>query len=485
MQLHEENIVMEKTNIFIVEDEAIVAMDLKRCLLSLDYDVSCIFNKAENCIEMCRKKRPDIVLMDIVLKGDIDGIKASEILRKLNIPVVFLTSHADDYTFQRAKQTSPYGFIIKPYESKDLKVSIDLAMYKWEMENKLAKSELKYKSLFLTSTDAVMTIDENGVISSVNPASEKMFGYSPGEITGRPLKNLIPNAFLNQRATGLKRLIGNAAEMVGDVIELQGKRKTGEIFPVELSFSQWEFSGAAQYTLNIRDITWRKQQEQLNAEHAKEEIQRQKAGDAMIIREIEQERKRISRELHDGIGQMLSAVKLNVELYEKMSGASDNNLISAKNLLSEAGRELKNIIYAIHPIIIDNYGLTAAVGKLSRDFEETSAIKMNFTALGDVRRLPSESELTIYRIIQEALNNIVKHSYATEAELEIAFNPDEIRIKISDNGIGFETEKYINEKNSTSFGLKNMQQRVSMLNGEFLINSSPDCGVTIKINIYV
>lgn len=128
------------TKILIVEDEGIVAKDIKKRLENLGYTVPAIVPSGEEAIRAA-KENPDLVLMDIVLKGDIDGIKAAEIIRaQFNIPVVYVTAHADNRVLQRAKATEPYGYILKPFEDRELHTTIEMALYKYKMEKKVKES---------------------------------------------------------------------------------------------------------------------------------------------------------------------------------------------------------------------------------------------------------------------------------------------------------------------------------------------------------
>ena len=124
-----------KTKILIVEDEAIVAKDISVCLEKIGYEVIATFSKGEKALHFLKKNKPDLVLMDIMLAGNISGIEASaEIKKKHDIPVVFLTAYADEKTIERAKVTEPYGYVIKPFKEIDLRTSIEMALYKFKKE---------------------------------------------------------------------------------------------------------------------------------------------------------------------------------------------------------------------------------------------------------------------------------------------------------------------------------------------------------------
>ncbi len=131
---------MSKTNILVVEDESIVSKDIQHSLKKLGYNVVGAASTGEKALELARTENPDIVLMDIMLKGDMNGIETAEIIRQeLSIPVVFLTAYADESTLSKAKVTEPYGYIIKPFKEIDLHTSIEMAIYKHSKEQEIIK----------------------------------------------------------------------------------------------------------------------------------------------------------------------------------------------------------------------------------------------------------------------------------------------------------------------------------------------------------
>lgn len=126
---------MSKTNILVVEDESIVSKDIQHSLHKLGYNVVGAASTGEKALELARSEHPDIVLMDIMLKGELNGIETAEIIkRELAVPVVFLTAYADESTLAKAKITEPYGYIIKPFKEIDLHTSIEMAIYKHNKE---------------------------------------------------------------------------------------------------------------------------------------------------------------------------------------------------------------------------------------------------------------------------------------------------------------------------------------------------------------
>ena len=147
---------VSKTGILIVEDESIVAKDIQQSLKKLGYEVLGICSTAEDAMSQAERLKPNLVLMDIMLKGDVSGIEASEFVRgKLNIPVIFLTAYADSSTLAKAKVTEPYGYIIKPFKEIDLQTNIEIALYKHEKERDLKKE----RDFLYSLVEAKSTVD--------------------------------------------------------------------------------------------------------------------------------------------------------------------------------------------------------------------------------------------------------------------------------------------------------------------------------------
>src|SRR5262249_55167153 len=142
---------MSAAQILVVEDESIVARSLEAELKSLGYGVSGIASSGEEALRKVAETCPDLVLMDVVLKGKLDGVKTTEALREwFDIPVVYLTAYADDQTLKRAKVTEPYGYLVKPYEEKELRTTIEIALYKHRLEA-TAKEMQRWRSAVLRS----------------------------------------------------------------------------------------------------------------------------------------------------------------------------------------------------------------------------------------------------------------------------------------------------------------------------------------------
>ncbi len=176
---------MTPARILVVEDEAVVALDLRMRLTSLGYDVVEVTAKGEMAIALAKQLRPDLTLMDIRLRGELDGIEAAETIRtQLTLPVVYLTAHADEATIDRARLTEPFGYILKPFDERELRTVIEMALYKHQVERKLRESERRFATTLASIGDGVIATDRSGHVTFMNAVAEKLTGWPCGEAQG-------------------------------------------------------------------------------------------------------------------------------------------------------------------------------------------------------------------------------------------------------------------------------------------------------------
>lgn len=257
---------MNKPRVFITEDERLVAISLQWKLNSLGYEVVGIASSGQEAIEKIVETQPDLILMDIKLKGDLDGIETAEQLRaKLDIPIIYLTAYDDDATLQRAKITEPFGYLLKPYQARDLRTTIEMALYKHAIEGKL-KAKKQWSQATLSSIgEGVITTDIHGKITFMNSVAEQLTQWVQTEAVGSDgsqVLNLInansgqpiANPILTAMAT--RRVVN----MAGNTILIA---KDGHMIPIDDSGApiiddQGRVSGGV---FVFRDVTERRQLE--------------------------------------------------------------------------------------------------------------------------------------------------------------------------------------------------------------------------------
>lgn len=252
----------------IVEDEAIVALDIQNRLRLLGYEIVSVVCSGEEAIEAAAKLTPELILMDIMLDGDIDGIEAAAIIRdRHRIPVVYLTAYADEKTLQRAKITEPFGYIIKPFEDRELGITIEMALYKHTIERKLVENEKWLATTLNSIGDAVLTTDERGRVKFLNPAARRILGCEESGALGKDMSTIF--ALYNEKGENV------APELVCKVLD-QGQTVNSTDMhtlvigprrevPVNISHSPIIAEGGRLRgtVLVLRDITERRE-----AEHA-------------------------------------------------------------------------------------------------------------------------------------------------------------------------------------------------------------------------
>jgi PAS domain S-box-containing protein len=177
-----------QAKILVVEDEAIVALDTTNRLRDLGYEPSKVVTSGEEAVQTAEEMHPDLVLMDIQLKGKMDGVQAAEQIRsKFDIPVVFMTAHSDDSTIQRAKITQPFGYLFKPFDKRELQIALEVALYKHKMDRRLKESERRLAATLTGIGDGVITTDIRGRIQFMNPVAQRLTGWLQQEALGKKL----------------------------------------------------------------------------------------------------------------------------------------------------------------------------------------------------------------------------------------------------------------------------------------------------------
>jgi PAS domain S-box-containing protein len=251
--------------IFVVEDEAIVASDIKETLINLGYGVAGTARSGESALEMIGATRPDLVLMDIHLAGRMDGIEAAgQIHARYGIPVIFLTAYADKALLERAKITEPYGYIIKPFDERALHSAIEMAVYKHTMEYRLKESEETTRVMVNATKDLLFLLSADGKILVANETLAALTGMSPEELTKTSAYNLVAKKILTPKMA-CWQLVAKGEKRIH--LEEQVNRNWYDltIYPV------YDANGSAEkFAVSIRNITRRKlaeKQMQDNAEY--------------------------------------------------------------------------------------------------------------------------------------------------------------------------------------------------------------------------
>jgi PAS domain S-box-containing protein len=183
---------MSKITVVVVEDELIVAKDIQNNLIKLGYDVPATASNAAGAMEKINEIKPDLVFLDIKLKGDIDGIQIAAMIKETyNIPVIFLTSYVDKATLDRAKVTEPYGYIVKPFNESELQSTVEMALYKFKKDQETKDNKERFESALSSVDEGIIICDTGCEVNYLNQKAENLLGYGSESASGKNVFNLL------------------------------------------------------------------------------------------------------------------------------------------------------------------------------------------------------------------------------------------------------------------------------------------------------
>jgi len=340
----------------------------------------------------------------------------------------------------------------------------------------LRASEAKYRELFENAHDAIWLHDLEENIITANQAFATLTGYSLEELSGVKAGDLFAEGCLESIKNLEDPLLKDKA--LGRLSEVKIVRKDGTEASVQLSTSPVFSNGQIVGFQHIaRDITEQKRMQ----ENLRFYLQQ-------VTRAQEEERKRISRELHDETTQALVALSRQLDaLASSGKGLSENNRLRLEELWQKTNnimQGVRRLSQDLRPAALDRLGLLSALEWLASDVSEYSGIEIKVNVLGNERRLPEEVELVLFRITQEALRNVWRHSQATRAKITVEFDESKTRVTVSDNGKGFKLPQTIGDlARDGKLGLAGMQERARLLGGSLTVQSKPGRGSTITVEL--
>ena len=351
-----------------------------------------------------------------------------------------------------------------------------------ETRNALHNIEARVGSIMDSAMDAIVSCDDQSRIVLFNHAAERVFGYSAADLVGRPLDVLMPTRFRERHADHISHFghTGQTTRRMGDQTVLWGLRSSEEEFPIEASISQLSESGRKFYTVILRDITERFRAD--DALRKSREQLRKLAAAAHLVRE--QEKKRIARELHDELGQALTALKIDLGWIEghlsAENGAILKKLHSMTKVLDLTVAATRRISADLRPLMLDDLGLLPAAEWLAQNFSERTGIPCEFACNVSDLSLDSEQATAVFRMLQEALTNAARHSGASQVEVTIFRAGEDVTLTVRDNGKGFSPDR---DRKIDSFGILGMEERAYLLGGQVHISSAPGGGTEIEIRL--
>jgi len=336
-------------------------------------------------------------------------------------------------------------------------------------EAALRESEARYRSVFQSATDGLIVVDDDDRIVEANAAACEMHGVGPGELDGLSMVDLI--------AVGYRHLYVSFKKTgaAGAVFRADAKhvRRDGSLLDVEVRATRFMHGGEQRMLVILADVTDRNRA-----------LQRLKHLSREVLMAQEEERARVSRDLHDELGQLLTASRIELGLFEKRAAGvgpdARDAMHNAVALVEKAADELRRICRGLRPPLLDDLGLEPAVRLLVREFEDRTGIASHLQMSIDEAQpeLPKELSLCAYRIVQEALNNVSRHSEASAVDIALSRSPGELVLSVRDNGKGFDPAEL-----GQGCGIAGMRERAGLVNGAVEIYSARSQGTRVVFRV--
>ncbi|WP_275794615.1 PAS domain-containing sensor histidine kinase [Ralstonia syzygii] len=346
----------------------------------------------------------------------------------------------------------------------------------------LEKSEARLAGIIRSSMEAIISVDEHQRIVLFNPMAETLFGCPAGHAIGRPLGDFIPERFRSVHEAHVRRfsVTGVSERQMGKQRALFALHADGREFPIEASISQVDIGGGKLFTVMLRDTT-----ERVRAEAAlrrsQEELQHLSAA---VLATREEERHRIARELHDDLGQRLSALKMDLSLFSADLQATGTPLLlleragAMQRVIDDTVASVRQISADLRPPLLDELGLVPALEWIAKDFRRRFGLIVSVHAREEA--VDGRAAIPVFRIVQEALNNVVRHADASRVDITFERDDGCFELSIQDNGRGWSGTPPAQGARKP-LGLLGIRERARLLGGQASTTQTPRQGFRLTV----
>ncbi|HEX7964799.1 MAG TPA: PAS domain S-box protein [Gammaproteobacteria bacterium] len=345
------------------------------------------------------------------------------------------------------------------------------------------ESELRFRSMVEGAPNAMVMVDERGAIVLANPQAEKLFGYTAAELAGKPVEMLVPMRYRGDHAAQ-REGYSRAPQMraMGQGRDLFGVHKQGHEVPVEIGLNPIVTAQGRFVLASIIDITERRAAEERERAYTEE----LRLMSRQLLEAQESERRTIARELHDEVGQSLTATRISLRDLEQdaAAGALAPRLADTSAIIADLLAKVRQMSLDLHPSVLDDLGLVPALRWCVRTRTGGSGLEVTWDLPEDLPRFDAMVELTLFRVFQEALSNILKHADAHQAQVALAHAEGRLVLSLRDDGRGFDVDAARRHAlGGGSLGVLGMQERVRLAGGELAMESSPGQGTLIRVSL--
>ncbi|HJV24353.1 MAG TPA: response regulator [Aromatoleum sp.] len=483
------------SSILVVDDQPQYQAVLKRLLGRKGYRVHTA-GDGETALAVARSEHPDLVLLDVMMPG----MSGYETCRRLKaeaadryVPVIFISGEGDVGAKVEAFECGGVDYITKPFfdgevlmrvathltvhalqrslEKRVASRTAELAVANAQLQREITErrqAEDKFRGVLESAPEAMVIVNAQREIALVNSRAEEMFGYVREELLGQPVEMLVPERTrpVHMRAAGTY-VAAPRTRAMGEDLALFGRRRDGREFPVAVSLSPLETPEGLLVISTIRDISARKE-----AEAALREL----AAHRDAVRE--EERKRIAGEIHDELGSLLTALKMDVSLLRMelpTDNAAQERIGEMRELIERTIRMVRQVATQLRPAAL-NLGLVPALEWLVDDFRRRTGLDCSFEAETEIA-MDDAQATAAFRIVQESLTNVTRHAEARNVHVTLNCSGDAMELTVADDGCGFDAA----EVGGSAFGLFGIRERARNLGGRASVVSEPGRGTQVRI----
>lgn len=440
--------------ILIVEDEALTSMELETCVQSWGYQPLTAFS-GEEAISMALNENPDLILMDIMLGGKINGISAAEeIHRDMDVPIVYVSAYTDEETRKEAKSTLPYNFLPKPFDSNMLKYAIEMALSRYEMEKQISESEERFRVLLDSTEDLIFIKDVNSCFTMVNPAFEQFFGVKSDDILGNSVLESFPPEYEEAVLRGYDKRVLNGETVTTETPPIPPSNRILHVIKNPMYNKKGEIVGLCGIA---RDITKQKKDEEL-------------------IKKSLYEKEMLMREMNHRVKNNLAVIS---SLLSAQSSYVDDK--KSKDIIKDCQNRARSMAL-IHERLYQSHDLKRIdfadyISTLVTDLFSAYKVNQEMVSLGlniPTTMMDVNTAIPLGLILNELVSNSLKYAFpeGRPGEIKISLEKsaeNQLSLRVHDNGIGIPDDFDIEKTNS--FGLNIVNLLVKQIHGAMEINN--------------
>ena len=354
-------------------------------------------------------------------------------------------------------------------------------------EQALRDGQTQLERIMSSAMDSIISVDQDQQILFFNTSAEKLFRCSAAEALRQPLDRFIPQRFrdAHHHHVNAFRDTHVTNRQMGQLGVIFGLRTDGTEFPAEAAISQVEISGRKIFTVILRDITGRNRAEHIMREHEQALLRNReelRALTAQLLTVQDEERRRVSRDLHDDVNQRLAALAVQIQTYQNACDATGQNTESIQYIHQQVitlSDDIRRLAYQLHPSILDDLGLPVALRSWATDFSKREPLQVTFVARNLPESIAQPVASCLYRVAQEGIRNVAKHAKVARAFLLLSGTRHSVGLCIADLGEGFDLDAA--RKQRRGLGLASMEERVRLVGGNFRLRSQRGRGTHIHI----